>query len=534
MSQLLDTPMKLSLTISTSDLQSDILVLDARGRLVQRGCGPIQTFDVEEGIYRVKVLTGTEFQEKSIVLTKQPSEPLRFGPLSFVSSAPLAGTSTSHEYHVAAADRESRNTHVADGTGSSLFFLVRDWTPSTAKAAPPRITGNPAEGLSLHSVSTTGERKICDLAVSGVSDLRGDPWAACTIGVVPGVYELRLQLPTGEVRRQSFAASAGWQTQSFLFMRQYATESLPQWRADLSRTSVLLSRQRGFAPSEPLLRVAELARVSLATKGSGEGGEASRPLLPQEMRNLFREKFSNPMLGIYGAHLLLLEKSVDLALFRDVVGNLRGLLGSHPDVEALALRAGLQPQPVPFEQPPMLSRSWSLIADATVERPDLVTEFLAQRNTGDFLSEGPWYVRRSPSPSVDVAPNDLELSDVEAALAEDLGVLKLIRRMRQTQPQQSGQTPSTAPQPLSLPEGFGEGPLAKTPDLDEAVAPYVVDDFTHQATPASIDAPIDASRLRSMVAQFGIPSTQLKGVLTNLEQKLNRNPNVPNLRVFLK
>src|SRR5437867_4170282 len=175
---------RLSLMVSTSDSQSEIIVLDARGRLVQRGFGPQHTFELEPGIYRVKVLTGTEFQEKSVVLT----------------------------------------------------------------------------------------------------DTRRDPWAACTIDVTPGVYELRLELPGGETLRQSFVASPNWQTQSFLFMRAYPSDTGPQWRADLSRTSVLLSATRGFSPNEAMLRTAELARVTLATKGPGERGQTNRRLMPDEMR----------------------------------------------------------------------------------------------------------------------------------------------------------------------------------------------------------------------------------------------------------
>jgi hypothetical protein len=353
MSQLPDAPATLSLPVSAGDSQSEILVLDGRGLLLQRGLGPQCTFNLEEGIYRIKVITGTDSQEKPVVLTKSLTKPIEFAPANFASPVPLAGTSTSHEYHMDAADRESRKVHVKDGVGSSLFFLVRDWTPGSSQQTTSNI-GNPAEGLSLYSVNATGERKICELGPSGSTNPAGDPWSACTIAVNPGVYELRLELPTGELLRQSVVASPGWQTQSFLFVRQYATASAPQWRADLSRTSVIVTAvQGGFVPNEPMLRVAELARVRLSKSTSTPAG-ASRPLLPDEMRKLFRDKFSNPMLGIYGAHLLVLEKSSDDSLLRDAVGNLRGMLGSHPDVEALALPARLLPPPPTFEQPPML------------------------------------------------------------------------------------------------------------------------------------------------------------------------------------
>lgn len=141
-------------------------------------------------------------------------------------------------------------------------------------------------------------------------------------------------------------------------MREYPSENGPQWRADLSRTSVLLSQTRGFSPNESLLRVTELARVALATKGPGERGQTDRRLVPDDMRTLLREKFGNPMLGIYAAHLLLLETSVDVELFREVVRNLRAMLGrQHPDVEALALRATGEPSPLLFALEDKLTRN---------------------------------------------------------------------------------------------------------------------------------------------------------------------------------
>lgn len=498
MSQLLDPLKTVSLPVSTGDSQSEILILDGRGRLVQRGFGRQFNFDLEEGIYRVKVITGTESQERPVVLTQSTAKPVVFAPAHFASPAPLAGTSTSHEYHVAAADQQSRMIHVNDGSGSSLFFLVRDWT-ATRSEPKQRITGNPAEGLSLYGGSAATDRKVCDLASAGATNSSGDPWTACTVAVDSGVYELRLELPTGEVLRHTVVASPGWQTQSFLFVQAYGTDSGPQWRADLARTSVILtSVGGGFVSDEPMLRVAELAKVSLAKRTLNERGNSSRPLLPEEMRKLFREKFANPMLGIYGAHLLLLEKSFDYPLFRDVVGNLRGMLGSHPDVEALALRADLLPPPSAFRQPPMLSRSWCLITETTVDHPELVADSLAERSVGEALTEGPWHVRRSTrSSTMEFESSDVELSDVEAALAEELGVSKAIRRMQRPE-------------------------LALAGDIDMRES---------QQSERDISAAMNSTRLRSMVTRLGIPAPQLKGVLSNLERKLNSNSRVPNLTV---
>jgi hypothetical protein len=504
---------QLSLMVVASDSQSEILLLDGRARLIERVSGPVHTFGVEPGIYRVKVVTGTATQEKAVVVDKDIS--ISFDAPRFVSSAPLAGTSTSHEYHMAAADSQSRITHVVDGTGSSLFFLVRDWTSGGSRTSQ-RIIGNPAEGLSLHSTVPGGERKICDLATAGTSGQGGDPWSACTISLVPGVYELRLQLPSGELLRQSFVASPGWQTQSFLFMRQYGTESLRQWRADLSRTSVLLSRNNGFSPNEPMLRVADLARVRLASRRYRKGSEGEVPLLPDEMRSLLRNKFDNPMLGIYAAHLLLLEKSLDASLFDTVVTNLRNLLGSHPDVEALALRSHAAPQ-TPFDNPPMLSRSWSLVVEASVERSDIVTSSLTQWSSGNFLGEGPWHVGLSPSTAA-AEPDDLNLTDFESALAEEFGVMKRIRQTRQT-----------AQFKLERPESAS---------ATEPAGVVYIDDITveprRRGEPEPITVEIDRDRLRSLASRFGLPANELKQRITAFESKMDRNSAVPNLSVYIK
>jgi hypothetical protein len=506
------TAERLQLTVETIDLQSEIIVVDARGRFVDRAFGPRHAFELEPGIYRVKALTGTESQEKTVILTEKPHE-LRFGETAFASPVPLVGTTTSHEYHIAAASTESLHTHVKDGAGSSLFFLVRDWTPYGSNKQA-RITEKPATGLSLYALSP--ERRICDLADAGVTSMGNDPWSACTIDLDPGVYELRLDLPLGGTLRQSFVASPNWQTQAFIFMRGYRhagseKQSATEWRADLPRTSVVLSPGKGFSPNEPLLRLAELARVALATKRPTERGDENRRLLPDEMRTLLRKKCENPILGIYAGHLLLMETTVDVSLLAEVVRNLRRLVGtSHPDVEALALRADSEPRPQQFEYAPMLRRSWSLIVDASVGQPGLVGDALAARTPGELLSEGPWHIWRS---SDDASLESSALSELEVALAEDLGVMKSLRQLRR-----GGRAMASTPTKLQLPK-----PASDSSGLSE-----------ESDRPGELRLEIDENRARSIARRFGLPSSQLRRVLDTLENKMAGNVDVPNLTVVLK
>ena len=435
---------RLRLEVHAHDAQSDILILDSKGRLVERGLGPVRSFDLERGIYRVKVVTGREVQERPVVLTQEGTLTVQFPPVAFASPVPLIGTSTSHEYHMAAADTESRKVHVRDGAGSSLFFLVRDWTPASKAGTRQKATSSPATGLTLHAVTGNGDRMVADIARSGAVSLDGDAWCACTVELDPGVYELRLELPTGDTLHQAIVAAPSWQTQSFVFMRGYATTndaSAPiERRADLARSSVIMSRQVGFSQDEPHLRLAELARVALATSRSqGEGGQ-DRRLVPDEVRTLLKQKGDNPMLGIYAAHLLLMETVPDLALLGEAVSNLRVLLGMpHPDVEALALYAERVTAPQAFDDPPMLRRSWSLIVDANVDKPDLVTDSLTERVTTDLWLQGPWHVWRTAAMSTEASEGD-DLSDVEVALANYLGLAKRARSATSGDPDDKPET----------------------------------------------------------------------------------------------
>jgi hypothetical protein len=156
------------------------------------------------------------------------------------------------------------------------------------------------------------------------------------------------------------------------------------------------------------LRLTELARIALTDE---------RPVLGEMLRELLVRKFSNPMQGIFGAHLMLLAReraeapvrSSDLALrpdaaaaqasfdpemFDTVVSNLRGLVGkNHPDVEALSLACRdpkLRTTAV-FTVPPILRRSWTLMVQASNERPDILPaplwdRVIARAMTAPFLS----------------------------------------------------------------------------------------------------------------------------------------------------
>jgi hypothetical protein len=117
--------------------------------------------------------------------------------------------------------------------------------------------------------------------------------------------------------------------------------------------------------------------------------------------NILGGKFQNPMLGIFGAHLLMLRKPVNPKTLRAIVGILRSLLGkyTHPDVEALALRID-QRSTYEFRIPPMLRRSWKLVINATIRSPMLVPKDTLSASIAHRVYSGePWLLWKSSTPS---------------------------------------------------------------------------------------------------------------------------------------
>jgi hypothetical protein len=496
------------LVVDAKDAQSDILILDSRGRLVERGLGPVQAFALEDGIYRVKVVTGKEVQERPVILTGKDTKHVAFEALRFASPIPLDWTSTSHEYHMAAAAEQSRKVHVRHGAGSSVFLFVRDYTPDSRRQG--RTAFNPGAGLSLHAVRFDDETLVADIGKQGVFDAGGDPWCACTVELDPGVYELRLALPTGEVLHQAVVASPGWQTQAFLFVRDYAAPGVSgatERRADLARSSILMTHGVGFSHGAPDSRSTELARVALATTRPVAEPGRERRLVPDDVRNLLGQKFDNPMLGIYGGHLLLLEAEPDLAALTVAVENLRNLVGpAHPDVEALALRTRSLPQPLALADPPMLRRSWALMVDADVERPDIIADALSARISTDFWLEGPWHVWRTrPAASTGDGSLDAGLTDLEVALAHYLGIPRRARAVART--------------PFEKLEAIKDRLSRQVLAGLASAGVKALDDIGSQMRSAGMP-PIEPQAIRKITRQLNLSQAQLSGVFQSLQEKL--------------
>jgi hypothetical protein len=480
-----DTSNKLTLEIQASDSATELFVIDGDHHLVDRGIGMLTTKPLDPGIYKIKARVGFETREQHVVL-REPGQKVVLPPFAFASPALLRDTSKTHEYQVAAAETESHNVHFDKGQGSTIFIFARAWTPSQIQPSALRSI-NPAAGLSL---CDQGGNTITYLETAGrVDNQVRDPWAACNVQLNPGLYRLSLALPSGERLEQTVVACPGWQTQVFLLQRDYGDSR----RADLPKASVLMAQGMGFYNGDVGMRQAELARLGLTNE---------RKVLSSEVREMLRTKFENPMLGIYGAHLLLLEQSPDMDLLRMVVNNLQGLLQyQHPDVEALALAIDVSGG-YSFTVPPMLRRSWSLVVNATITRPDLVpAASLAASAAQNLWSEEPWLVWHEPAPAVATPPNAVTTapearveSDLEAAFQAH--VLALSPRVPRS----------------DSPFGAVRKMRATLGSVPESASASIA--FAAPATPGPLQ--VDDNKIGFLVRTLGIPRSSVESMLKTM------------------
>lgn len=385
------------ITLEAGDPTTEIFLIDSDLQLVAQSVGVLNV-EQPSGLYQVKLRAGANSSEDLIKLGREPFRKT-YAPLAFSSPAPLENTHKTHEFHRSSAEAQSKLEHVDKGSGSSIYVFARDWTAKVrGKATAPSggLYANPARGLTLVNMSGA---ELVNFEEQSKTELGWEPWAACNVCVDPGSYILRLKAPDGSIWERTLIASPNWQTQCFLLQRDYPESRGP----DLAGATILMrEKDLGFEPNRDELRLVELARLGLMNQ---------RPILSNEVEDLLTRKFENPLLGIFGAHLLLeLEQTrgrvYEEGLLRHVVEKLRGLLNEpHPDVEALAWKAGVGDPKYRFETPPMLRRGWSLMTQASAQSREVIPpDSLSARIYDRLLAEEPWLVWCGEQESDDESP----------------------------------------------------------------------------------------------------------------------------------
>lgn len=339
-----------------ADPGTEFVISDSQRLRIQSGAGQ-RDFKLPPGIYKARFMAGGLSRDELFEVDEQPVT-LRAPRFEIASPVPLAGTSTTHEYHEYPARQLATLPPVTLGKGSEVALLVRD-SRKRWNVGPP---SEPWRGLLLQSLAGVTEYNF---GTDGLRDAdRG--FGAVRIEVEPGTFLLTLWREKASAWQLPVTATAGWRTTVYLDCTGEDGDRKP----DLHGASVIISRlQDEFLPEDPVLKLAELAKLALQ-KGRASVDAAA-------LSRMMSDKFTYPMLGILAAHVLLLEAKPDLGTLKTVLKNLDGLIPGHPDV--LALHCGLSRlesvqalENATLSGPPMLRSSWEMLVEASSRYPNLM------------------------------------------------------------------------------------------------------------------------------------------------------------------
>jgi len=207
----------------------------------------------------------------------------------------------------------------------------------------------------------------------------------------------------------------GFAVQIYLSLQPLAADTL-EMRPDFREVSYVYDFMNAqYAPGRQDLKDLESVRLAL---------EHGRNVVQASvLRDMLAGKFENPMLGLYAAHVLLIDEKPDLELLGLVIKNTAEMLRPEfPDVVALAWHyeqlAKKRPEGYPdrawadllkeLKGPPLLVRSWEMLLKcADAEVPRRIGGLDVFRVAGDVVPAGihmVWQSRVPRKPVKDAAP----------------------------------------------------------------------------------------------------------------------------------
>jgi hypothetical protein len=388
----------LTVTNLEPGIEINILDKDLNDHSKVISSGSSVTFALPPGLYKVNARFNNQTQEHIVELKTHKNTQQKLDTFLLESNAPLPLTEHTSEALRTHCQEVSRTPTVAFGDGGGLFVFSRDLE---------RKDTNPLEGLTLHDID--GNELLNYASLSTANQVEVVSFAAATVALSPGAY--RLRTTSSKVSyEQTVIVSGGWQTQLFVTRRELPVLGGNKLLHDLFNASIFLARTGiGFNPKQPDSRTIEIARQSL-TQG--------RTVFPKQwIQDTLTKKSSNPILGLYVAHNLLLrdiqrESQTNYDSIKLIIENLRRLLGTHPDVEALAKTIGFAGE-ADIASPPMLRQSWNVLLHESKRDVNLIPlKSLGARIAKHVVSglNGPWLVWESLNENLE---NDQELSIAE-------------------------------------------------------------------------------------------------------------------------
>ena len=370
----------------------EVAVLDDRFSIVAQGNGNVVA-KLAPGIYEVQLSLGPTRERRLVKLEagerheeraaladpNLPSEPDAVR-LAVPSAAPVQGTSTTREEHQQRAF-EASAALAGTGARSGVVLMVR--TPRGTRA---RFSRGLAARVSLVEA---------DLAPVQIDWRVGRDWATAFAPLEPGGYAMRVD-PSARSNAaatfQSLWAARGWQT--LVFVANTDGGLAPE------RAALHMTRFR-----DPWQPRSEQRETDLAVEDARWSLRQRRPGISQQLlRLLLRSKFGNPMLGILGAHVLLLGAKPSRRQLDEVIRNLANLVPGHPDVRALewlrddARRKRRGDVGDGISWPPMLAASYDAAIRRDAYRPGAIVDGSpAELTAAQLVVTGIWTSWRQPT-----------------------------------------------------------------------------------------------------------------------------------------
>jgi hypothetical protein len=359
------------LSLNCDNAAAELLVVDSDFKLVAHGAPPLRT-RVEPGIYALKAKIGAKTTER-LELIEPRAEPYVFElPAPRLESPmPLDGTATSREDQRQAPDQFMRSSGPkivlgdANGGASSLVLFVRDAAHVSADlTAEQRETY--AKGFEGFRLLDMDGRQLVNFDTEAVKQFENG-YLGAQVQLAPGPYVLGW----GHDEEQTclaINAVRGWALQVFLRLQPVGGDPLHLRPAFCDAAFVFDRIDAGYSAAREDFRAMEAARIAMLDRRAIAGG--------QKMRALLTGRCTNPMLNLYGGHLLVAAPKCDFDLLAQVITNTAAVLGSqHPDLVALAWAyesgtgkrpPGFDTRPWPeilaaLEGPPLLTPSWDLL-----------------------------------------------------------------------------------------------------------------------------------------------------------------------------
>ena len=368
----------------------EMRLLNHQYQTVALGYGEIQQ-EVPPGLYRLEVNAGATQTREHISI--EPGERIENLNVSvpFPSAAPIPGTSTGNEQHGRQAAKLSRHPNKAYGKGGRLVLFFRNMD---------KEENWPIDVLPL-SLRDDSFREVGNLPEDVIRN-EGEGWVALAANIKPGGYVLRNTRrmrkswgsagSEGESVDLSLWVSKGWIT--ILFIPSWKGRTVPSLR----NSSVYMAELRQGFDYDILARDLSSQQVGLASELALIGLRQGRPMVSHtRLRSMLQSKFRNPMLGILGAHALLLESEPRWSLFDTVVRSLKKLIPDHPDVTALHILGkqrrdkGSRSLVDPVLWPPLLYTSYRALIARDADEPGLIEDSSpADKIASHLIPDTPW------------------------------------------------------------------------------------------------------------------------------------------------